>query len=144
MSTLKVHYEADFAARGGPLFDGPTTWEASADWVELAAIALVVLPGSPPDGPYRYGIIDPSGAIFADAADPAELLPWLQQYTESLRDEVDSSTDENKNYPVGEEFLCYLCKIMEGELRKCVGYGPVTNPADPTQTYKLECGHLAI
>lgn len=51
---------------------------------------------------------------------------------------------DDPEYPVGEMIDCYDCKPIVGEKRKCVALGPVTNSADPTQTYKLECGHYAI
>ena len=52
--------------------------------------------------------------------------------------------EEGRDYPIGEMIECYECKPVTGELRRCVALGPVTNRADPTQTYRLECGHLAI
>jgi hypothetical protein len=52
--------------------------------------------------------------------------------------------DPEPNWPVGEMIDCYTCKPIVGEPRKCTALGPVVNPADPTQSYQLECGHLAI
>jgi hypothetical protein len=41
---------------------------------------------------------------------------------------------------------CYLCDVanVEGVQRVVVKEGPVVDRADPTQTYILECGHVAI
>lgn len=40
---------------------------------------------------------------------------------------------------------CYQCKPVNGIVeRRVLGEGPVVDRADPTQTYRLECGHLAI
>lgn len=42
---------------------------------------------------------------------------------------------------------CWECGGFDGVTapeRKVVKLGPVVNPADPTQSYKLECGHLTI
>jgi hypothetical protein len=48
---------------------------------------------------------------------------------------------------VAETAPCYECCGFDGVHfveRKIVALGPVINPADPTQTYKLECGHSAF
>lgn len=52
--------------------------------------------------------------------------------------------DEDARYPVGSKLLCYECKPLTGVEQLCTALGPVTNRADPTQTYRLACGHLAI
>lgn len=51
---------------------------------------------------------------------------------------------EGRDYPIGDMLPCFTCKPVTGELRECVGLGPVVNRADPTQSYNLECGHVAI
>lgn len=59
----------------------------------------------------------------------------------------DWDEEPDPNWPVGEEMECYQCPTATFHSpvkRKCVALGPVVNPADPTQSYKLECGHLAI
>ena len=49
------------------------------------------------------------------------------------------------DYNLPHTMLCYECKVMDGIERKVLREGPVTNlRQDPTQTYLLECGHLAI
>jgi hypothetical protein len=42
---------------------------------------------------------------------------------------------------------CYECMGFDGVnfiARKIVALGPVVDRADPTQSYKLECGHFTI
>jgi hypothetical protein len=72
---------------------------------------------------------------FSGAEDPAY---------EAWCDEQTKRHEEGRDYPIGEMLECYECKPVEGLLRKCVAFGPVVNRADPTQSYRLECGHLAI
>lgn len=46
-----------------------------------------------------------------------------------------------------ETMPCYACGGFDGMTapeRRIVALGPVVNRADPTQTYRLECGHTAI
>lgn len=52
--------------------------------------------------------------------------------------------DYREDYPVGEMIDCYSCKPVVGVKRRCVALGPIVNRADPTQSYRLDCGHLAI
>lgn len=60
--------------------------------------------------------------------------------------------DPEDQYPVGHQLPCYDCQPHEttdddgnpASMRECVELGPVVNRADPTQSYKLSCGHLAI
>jgi hypothetical protein len=74
-------------------------------------------------------------------------------------DDVDSlhandEPDYDPNYPVGYQMPCYQCatsttvtRDAEGwpcVMRECVSLGPITNKADPTQTYRLACGHTGI
>lgn len=42
------------------------------------------------------------------------------------------------------EMECYKCLPVTGIVRKVMELGPVTRGFDPTQTYKLECGHFMI
>ena len=46
--------------------------------------------------------------------------------------------DDGPEYPIGEMIECYQSKPITGILRKCTALGPITNRADPTQTYRLE------
>lgn len=45
-----------------------------------------------------------------------------------------------------EEMECYECNDFTGHgvTRKVVALGKIVNPVDPTQSYRLECGHTAI
>jgi len=56
--------------------------------------------------------------------------------------------DAEPDYPVGEMIECYQCPTATFHnpvMRKCTALGPVVNQRqDPTQSYQLECGHLAI
>lgn len=53
--------------------------------------------------------------------------------------------DDGPEYPVGEMIDCYSCTPVTGTPRRCTALGPVTAVRyDATQTYQLECGHLAI
>jgi hypothetical protein len=46
-----------------------------------------------------------------------------------------------------EQMECYECggfNGADGPMKRVVALGKVVNRADPTQTYRLECGHVAI
>lgn len=60
--------------------------------------------------------------------------------------ELQRRHDEGRDYPIGDRLECYTCPKVgrAAPMRTCTGLGPVTNPADPTQTYRLDCGHVTI
>lgn len=53
----------------------------------------------------------------------------------------------NSNSPLPETLTCHKCPSGDccaGVEVAVRGLGPVVNVMDPTQTYRLACGHLAI
>lgn len=77
-----------------------------------------------------------------EAARLASMTPEEIAAEEAHDAQMELEADEN--WPVGSTMLCYQCKPITGVERVCTALGPVTGRADPTQTYKLECGHTAI
>jgi hypothetical protein len=76
---------------------------------------------------------------------------------EAYIEEMEKRHREGRPWPVGELLECYIClrecpdALIEKDdhgfpcvMRECVALGPVVNRADPTQSYKLSCGHYAI
>lgn len=154
MTSTRVHYRADYAARGGPVFDGPTVAEANDAWLEMGALALVVLPNDPRARP-KYGLVTPSGEVVAEADNPSDLTGYIEVYAKSLYEEITGGWEESvkPQLPIGEMLPCYQCKPATDQdsegwpcvLRKCVKLGYVAQQRfDPTQTYVLECGHVTI
>jgi hypothetical protein len=69
-------------------------------------------------------------------------LDWSDVLADAERQEDEGPNYPETNYP--ETIPCFRCLPVNGMERRVLGEGPVTNRADPTQTYRLECGHLAI
>lgn len=71
-----------------------------------------------------------------DLNDDPEYLAWCER--------------ENARGPLAgspETMGCYECGGYDGVTapeQTVVALGPVVNPADPTQSYKLACGHTTI
>lgn len=81
--------------------------------------------------------------LYADQHDPMFDDPAYLAYEEELQ----RRHDEGRDYPIGEMLECYQCPDAVYDMpimQICTALGPVTNPADPTQTYQLACGHFAI
>lgn len=88
-----------------------------------------------------YVVVDGCGNVYAEAASPVDLLPWLAG---AATQQASIDRDYARN-GLPETALCFECKAVDGIERKVLAQGPVTNlRQDPTQTYRLECGHLAI
>jgi hypothetical protein len=69
----------------------------------------------------------------------------IMETAEYLHDEYQASRGELAG--VAETAECYECCGFDGvhfKVRKIVALGPIGNRADPTQSYKLECGHTTI
>ena len=67
-------------------------------------------------------------------------------WIEHCRD-MERRYEEGREYPIGEMLECWQCPTAtfdDPAMRECVALGSVINPADPTQSYKLECGHVTI
>lgn len=76
---ITVHYEADFAAEGGPSFDGPVI--DPRDLTDETNGTIAVL--------YSYDrnawvVADSQGQIMVEASTPAGLSSWLMEWTESV------------------------------------------------------------
>lgn len=78
--------------------------------------------------------------------------PYDDPAYEAYLEESARRHEAGQDYPIGDMLPCYQCpKVGRGHghagtapLRRCTGEGPVVNRADPTQTYRLECGHVTI
>jgi hypothetical protein len=85
---------------------------------------------------------------YTDGHDPMFDTPEYLAYEAELV----KRHEEGRDYPIGEMLPCWECRPQTDRdadgnpcvMRECVARGPVTNRADPTQTYKLSCGHLTI
>lgn len=67
-------------------------------------------------------------------------LDWYDVHCDT--DRLNEQQFDDPQWP--EKMPCHHCKPVDGVMRKVLGEGPITNRADPTQTHRLECGHLAI
>lgn len=95
---MKEYYSPEFLAGGGPAIDGPAVAEASDGWVDMAAVALCVLPpGSTPEN-FRFGVVDTSGQIVAAANTAAELIAYLDNYADALDEAVAEVSEWTNNW----------------------------------------------
>lgn len=106
----------------------------------LCTVATVWVSGSAEHGTvtvtWEEGVDDTvaRGELDATAVVEVEDPDWDGTY--------DPFADEHTTHSAW--MACFDCNPVHGQQRRCVGEGPVTKGFDPTQTYRLECGHLAI
>ncbi|AYP70070.1 hypothetical protein I5G62_gp84 [Mycobacterium phage CRB2] len=73
------HYQADYAANGGPGIALPTIPQALIS-DECANVMSIVFAGE------KWHLADSQGQVYVEADDPAELAGWLQNYLFALSD----------------------------------------------------------
>jgi len=93
------------------------------------------------------GGVDLAGLAAAAAAEPlvGEAKRVLPAMSEDEWYEYEAGRGELGMTP--EQIGCFECGGFDGKtepLRTVVGLGGVVNPSDPTQTYRLVCGHVVI
>ena len=84
----RVYYSPQWLAEGGPGIDSPSVGEVGENWVDMAAVALVVLPHSATPEGWRFGVVETGGRIVAAADTAAELIGYLDEYAEALDEQV--------------------------------------------------------
>lgn len=79
--TATIHYEAGFAAGGGPGATLPTV-----DPVILTDETAAVMALAYSWERSTWVIVDSQGQVYAEAANPADLADWLMDYAAELGD----------------------------------------------------------
>lgn len=81
-----IHFEAHYAAHGGPGFNGPTIDRDLVMDETTAALAILC----DTSGDDRWKIVDvATGNVYAVADNPRDLADWLAEYATEVGDEVD-------------------------------------------------------
>lgn len=106
--------------------DSPADLRLQADQLRAYAASIVK----------RAEALDQQAAI----ADLDLLIGLAAQADEDDRPDE----DQDENWPIGSTMECYSCP-GDGIAQKIVAIGPIINQrADPTQSYRLACGHLGF
>ena len=77
--TAAVHYDARFAAEGGPAFTGPAIDPALLASDESATVAILFSQET-----QQWTVADSQGNVYAESIDPAALIPWMTTYLTAL------------------------------------------------------------
>lgn len=87
-----VHYDARFAAEGGPIFTGPTIDPALLASDESATVAILFSQET-----QQWTVADSQGNVYAESIDPKALISWMSKYLTALSDATLGSLDETED-----------------------------------------------
>lgn len=93
-----VHMPTDEAVHGGPVRDLPNFNIGSVDETRVV-VALAAEPQA--DGSMHYRIVDPFGAVYAQATSIEALLPWLAGFALAM-DRNDAAYPSENGYLGGD------------------------------------------